>query len=716
MFEGNSIRLQPLADGLVELVFDRRGEAINKFDARTVAELREAVAVLAADTGLRGVLITSPKDVFIVGADITEFGATFQQSAEAITAGVRRSNEVFVALEDLPVPTVAALNGYALGGGLELALAATLRVMSTAAQVGVPEVKLGLFPGFGGTVRLARVAGLETAMRWVATGTPADARTAHAAGVVEAVAEPEALRDEALALLRRCVAGEVDWRAQVARKRSALPGDAATFAATAQQVLEELAPRLGRHQPAAPMALAMMAEGASQPRDEALRLEAEAFGRVARTQAAASLVRTFLNEQAVRKAAKKQAAGAKAPARAAVLGAGIMGGGIAFSSALAGIPVRMKDIRADQLDLGMTEAAKQLGRRVQAGRLPQAKADAVLAAITPQLDDAGLDAADLVVEAIVERLAVKQQVLAALEPQLRPDALIATNTSSLRLADIARPLARPQNLVGMHFFNPVPAMPLVEVVRGPQTSDAAVAAAVAYSLAMKKTPIVVADGPGFLVNRVLTAYFNAFNELVAEGVDFTAIDRAMESFGWPMGPAWLNDVVGMDTGAHVGDVITAGHPARMRAIEANPVHRMVRAGRLGQKSGAGFYRYERDAAGKPRRSADPAAQALLADLAPGGFTPMADEAIVERLMLPLLAEAIAALEDGSVASAAELDMALLLGVGFPAWLGGPLQYADWLGAAELLRRLEAHAAHGPAYAPPELLRQMAAQQRRFHPL
>uniref|UniRef100_UPI0005B76921 enoyl-CoA hydratase-related protein n=1 Tax=Pseudacidovorax intermedius TaxID=433924 RepID=UPI0005B76921 len=205
MFEGNSIRLQPLADGLVELVFDRRSEAINKFDARTVAELREAVALLAADAGLRGVLITSPKDVFIVGADITEFGVTFQQNAEAITAGVRRSNEVFVALEDLPVPTVVAINGYALGGGLELALAATLRVMSTAAQVGVPEVKLGLFPGFGGTVRLARVAGLETAMRWVATGTPADARTAHAAGVVEAVAEPEALRDEALALLRRCV-------------------------------------------------------------------------------------------------------------------------------------------------------------------------------------------------------------------------------------------------------------------------------------------------------------------------------------------------------------------------------------------------------------------------------------------------------------------------------------------------------------------------------
>ncbi|MFP5472256.1 MAG: 3-hydroxyacyl-CoA dehydrogenase NAD-binding domain-containing protein, partial [Gammaproteobacteria bacterium] len=454
MFEGNSIRLHPLADGLVELVFDRRGEAINKFDARTVAELREAVALLAADAGLQGVLVTSPKDVFIVGADITEFGATFQQSAEAITAGVRRSNEVFVALEDLPVPTVVAINGYALGGGLELALAATLRVMSTAAQVGVPEVKLGLFPGFGGTVRLARVAGLETAMRWVATGTPADARTALAASVVDAVAEPEALRDEALALLRRCVAGDVDWRAQVARKHAALPGDATAFAATVQQVLADLAPRLGRHQPAAPMALAMMAEGASQPRDEAMRLEAEAFGRVARTQAAASLVRTFLNEQAVRKAAKKQAAGARAPARAAVLGAGIMGGGIAFSSALAGIPVRMKDIRADQLDLGMTEAARQLGRRVQAGRLSQAKADAVLAAITPQLDDAGLDAADLVVEAIVERLEVKQQVLAALEPQLRPDALIATNTSSLRLADIAKPLARPQNLVGMHFFNP----------------------------------------------------------------------------------------------------------------------------------------------------------------------------------------------------------------------------------------------------------------------
>lgn len=722
-YTGQSLRLEALPgeDGLVELCFDRQGEAINKLDERTVAEFREATAWLAAEAAagrLRGVLLSSAKEVFIVGADITEFGALFAQPPGEIAAGVRAKNEIFCAFEDLPVPSVVALNGFALGGGLELALAASHRVMSQAAQVGVPEVKLGLFPGFGGTVRLCRVAGPETAIAWVAGGQPAKAEAALQAGVVDAVARPEALRETALQWLRDAasggatgkVAGPLDWQAAQQRKRVAVP-----LTASGVQELFDAALRRLDAQPAARAAVAMMARAALLPRAEALTLEAQAFAAITQTQAAHGLVQVFLNEQAVKKRGRALAK-AGAPARElAVLGAGTMGGGIAYAAALRGTPVVLKDIAPAALDAGLGEAARLLDRQVRAGRLGQDKADAVLARIQARSDDQGMDRVDLLIEAIVERLEVKRSVLGALEDSLPADAVIASNTSSLRIADIGRDLRHPERLVGMHFFNPVPAMPLVEVVRGPRSSDAAVARAVAQAQAMGKTPIVVRDVPGFLVNRLVTPYVNAFLQLLADGADFQAVDRAMEAFGWPMGPAWLQDVVGMDVGLHVGEVIAAGYPGRMPAPQRHAVRAMVQAGRHGQKNGRGFYAWAPDATGKLQRTPDPDAQALVAGLQAGGPRHFDDAEIVDRLMLPLLLEAALALDEGVVDSAAELDMALLLGLGFPAHTGGALKYADWLGLPELLARCERHAALGPAYQPGAALRRLAADGGRFYP-
>ncbi|MBO9687577.1 MAG: fatty acid oxidation complex subunit alpha FadB [Mitsuaria chitosanitabida] len=725
MFQGQSLRLTRLggedgltgAEGLVELCFDRQGEAINKLDERTVAEFRHAVGLLteaaaSATAPLRGMLVTSAKEVFIVGADITEFGRMFQQSPGAIAEDVYAKNRLFCAFEDLPVPSVVAINGFALGGGLELALAGALRVMSSSARIGVPEVKLGLFPGFGGTVRLSRVADPRTAVDWVAGGRNQSAEQALAAGVVDQVTEPRSLRETAIAMLRRAAAGDLRWQAAQQAKRGAAPRDAALvdFIETTLQTLSE--PRL-RHQPAARIAVEMMGRASSLPRDEALRLEAEAFAAVTQTQAAHGLVQVFLNEQAVRKRAKRRAPAQ--PARElAVLGAGVMGGGIAFTAALRGTPVRLKDIAPAALEAGLGEAAKQLNRQVAQGRIAREQAERVLASIRAQQDDAGFGEVDLVIEAIVERLAVKQQVLGALEGALRPDAVIASNTSSLRIADIAAPLAHPERVVGMHFFNPVPAMPLVEVIRGPRTSDEAVAVAVAQGLAMGKTPIVVADCPGFLVNRLVTPYVLAFSRLVVEGADYVEVDRAMEAFGWPMGPAYLQDVVGMDVGRHVGEVIAAGYPDRMRPVDGDPIAAMVAAGRLGQKNGRGFYAYARDPSGKPLKTIDPEARALVAALQPHGARSVDDETVVERLILPMIVEAARTLEEGVVATAAELDMALLLGLGFPAHAGGILKYADWLGLARVVDRCDRHAALGPAYAPTPRLRAMAASGARFH--
>jgi 3-hydroxyacyl-CoA dehydrogenase/enoyl-CoA hydratase/3-hydroxybutyryl-CoA epimerase/enoyl-CoA isomerase len=722
MFSGKSLRLRAvdegLGEGLVELVFDREGEAINKFDARTVDELRAATAAIAqaaAAGQVRGVLVSSAKEAFIVGADITEFGAAFELAEPDLVAHVARSNEVFDAFEDLPVPSVVALNGFALGGGFEMALTGAYRVMAEPALVGLPEVKLGLFPGFGGTVRLPRVAGPATAIDWVAGGAPCSAPAARAAGAVDAVVPAAQLREAALALLRQAVAGEVDWRAAQQRKREPLPLAAAEAATLFDAALERVQRQSPKHQPAAAAAVQLMAAAARLDRRGALAAENLAFARIAKTQAAGALVQAFLSDQALKKLYKRHAQQARPVRQAAVIGAGIMGGGIAYTSALKGVPVRMKDIAAPALDAGLGEAAKQLAKRVKSGRLQQAKADAVLASITPQQDNAGFDTVDVVIEAVVERLGLKHQVLAELEAVVRPDAVIATNTSSLRVDDIAAPLARPENFVGMHFFNPVPVMPLVEVIRGRRTSDAAVSTAVGYAVAMGKTPIVVQDCPGFLVNRILTAYIRGFLQLVADGADFEQVDRVMEAFGWPMGPAYLQDVVGMDTGSHVVDVISAGYPDRMPVLADDALKQMVRHGRLGQKSGLGFYRYETDPQGKPRRSVADDSRALLAPLQVRGPQAFDDATVVDRMMLPMIVEAAHALEDGVVATPTELDQALLLGIGCPAYLGGALKYADWLGLAQVVERCDRLAALGPAYRPTARMREMAARQLTYYP-
>lgn len=713
LFKGQSLQVSLLSDGIAELCFDRQGEAINKLDERTVDEFRQATQHLAAAAAagtLSGVLLTSAKDVFIVGADITEFGRVFRGTVDAVAAGVLAKNQIFVAFEDLPVPSVAAINGFALGGGLELVLAASLRMMSEAAQVGVPEVKLGLFPGFGGTVRLSRVAGAQTAVDWVIDGRPRSAVEAAAAGVVDGVVPAGELRDAALALLRQAVAGEVDWRSAQSRKRGQVPGDVQSVFITAQAKLEPSS----AHQPAALAAVRMMQAAASLDRAGALHLEAQAFAEVTQTQAAGAMVQTFLNDQAVKKLAKARVRVAQRVDQVAVLGAGVMGGGIAATNALRGTSVRLKDIAATALEAGLAEAARLVARQVKSGRLSQVQADAVLQRIRTQTDDSGFESVDLVIEAIVEKLEVKRSVLAALESTLRPGTVIASNTSSLRIADIAASLARPENLVGMHFFNPVPAMPLVEVVRGPQTGEEALATVVGHALTMGKVPIVVADVPGFLVNRIITPYVQAFVRLVAEGADFAAIDGVMEHFGWPMGPAYLQDVVGMDVGHHVGSVIAAGYPERMLPQNADVIGALVAAGRYGQKNGRGFYVYERDASGKPVKQADPAVRELLEPLQTKGSRQFEPGEIVERMMLPMVVEAALALEEGVVGTAAELDLALLLGLGFPPHVGGALKYADWLGLAHVVQRCDAYAHLGPAYHPTSRMREMAAVGATFH--
>jgi 3-hydroxyacyl-CoA dehydrogenase/enoyl-CoA hydratase/3-hydroxybutyryl-CoA epimerase/enoyl-CoA isomerase len=709
LFLGQSIQVQPLSGGIVELRFDRRNEAINKLDVRTVDELKAATAAICKHAWVKGVLVTSAKDTFIVGADIFEFTALFARPAQDIAAFTKGQSAAFTAFDDLPVPTVTAINGLALGGGFEMALASDCRVMADGAQVGLPEVSLGLFPGFGGCVRLPRLIGAAPAIEWIMSGRARKADEAKAAGAVDFIVPPADLREVALAQLHATIASG-DWWA----RRASGHGKVAMIDTTAVAELKVNAAKTARHFPAALAAVELIERSAAASRDEALDLEAQAFGRIAKTPAASALVQLFINDQLLKKKGKAYARVARKVGRAGVLGAGIMGGGIAYTSAARGIPVIMKDIAQAALDLGKGEAKKLLHKQVVAGRMKPEKAEAIDASITPSLDYVNFETVDAVIEAVVEDMEVKKRVFAEIEAHVRPDTVLASNTSSLSIATMATDLVRPENFVGMHFFNPVPVMPLVEVIRGPKTSDAAVATIAGYVGAMGKTPVVVKDCPGFLVNRILNAYFVGFLKLIGNGADYEQVDRVMEGFGWPMGPAYLQDVVGMDTSNHVFDVIARGFPERMRLDVENAIQLMVRRCRYGQKNGQGFYRYEVSAKGRPIKLSAPDAHELINQIQPNGRIGFSDGEIVDRLMLPMVLEAAICLEEGIVETAAELDMSLILGIGFPRYLGGALKYADLMGLDTIIAKCARYAALGGAYQATERLQEMARTGSCFH--
>ena len=712
-YQGKAISCQPLGDGIVEMRFDLQGESVNKFNRLTVEEFRQVVDGLAAEAGIKGLLITSGKSVFIVGADITEFLDHFDETEEDIVAGVREQNRIFCGLEDLPFPSVVAINGYALGGGLELSLAATYRVMAAGAKVGVPETKLGIIPGYGGTVRLSRVIGADNAIEWIASGKEYRAEAALKQGAVDAVVAPEKLREAALRLLQRAIDGELDWQAKRREKLEPLKINKVEGMMAFEGAKGFIAAQAGPHYPAPIKAVEVIQQGAGLGRDEALEIEHRGLAQLAKTEVTANRVYLFLGDQYLKKMAARYGKTASKPELGAVLGAGIMGGGIAYQSASKGIPIVMKDINDQALDLGLREASKLLAKQVERKKLDPAGMGKTLSRIRATLSYDDLSQAGIVVEAVVENPKIKQQVLAELEERVSADAVVASNTSTISISRLAEGMKHPERFCGMHFFNPVHRMPLVEVIRGKQSSEEAIARTVAYAAAMGKSPVVVNDCPGFLVNRILLPYFAGFLQLLNDGVDFQRIDRVMERFGWPMGPAYLSDVVGIDTQHHAGEVMAAGFPDRMQAGGPTACDVLYESGRLGQKTGKGFYLYEPDAKGRPKKKRDPDVYELLKPLvkAPVEVT---DEAIVERMMLPMVLEAVRCLEDNIVATPQELDMALIYGIGFPPFRGGALRYADALGAAVVCEKSEGYVGLGRAYEPTERLREMARSGARFY--
>ena len=487
IYSGKALSVDILPSGTAHLIFDLEGSSVNKFNQQTLCQLQEAVAALQ-DAEVRGVIFSSAKSTFIVGADITEFTAMFRQDKEQIMEWVVAANKIFCDIEDLPVPTVSAINGVALGGGMELALATDYRVGCEQTVLGFPEVKLGILPGFGGTVRLPRLLGADNANQWISSGSQIRATQALAEGALDAVVETDRLIDAAEKIIEQCIAGKLDYMQLRQQKTSALSLQAIELMVAFDTAKALVAAKAGPNYPAPLTAVQVMQDGATLDRAGALEVEHRGFVKLARSEVAANLVQMFLNDQFLAAKAKKQLAKAADVNSAAVVGAGIMGGGIAYQSALKGTAIIMKDILPAGIELGMQEAGKLLNRQVVKGRIDSKKMVKILSSITPTLEYAGFDKVDIVVEAVIENADIKKVVLAELEAAVGTDTIIASNSSTISIDDLASALQRPQNFCGMHFFNPVPVMPLVEVIRGEHSSDETVATTVASWSRAASTP------------------------------------------------------------------------------------------------------------------------------------------------------------------------------------------------------------------------------------
>jgi len=693
-------------NGIIHVVFDRREDKVNLLTSDLLSDLGELLESVRGREDVRGLIFKSAKaENFIAGMDI-EVIASFTDAFKA-AEGARFGQIIFQKVADLPIPSACAINGVCLGGGTELALACTVRVASDSkvVKIGLPETQLGIIPGFGGTQRLPRLVGLVPSLDLILSGRTLDAKRAQRMGLVDLVVPEAYLERETIKLMLKAAAGLKRHRSLTARLVEITPPLRHFVIGRARKATEAKASP--ESYPAPFRALEAIDAAFSMPMSQGLDLEARIVGELVPTRTAKNLMWLFKSQSALKKDAGGIVALPRKVRRAAVLGAGIMGGGIAQLIADKGIPVRLRDLRGDALLAALRQASKIWREQVDRKRLSPRELRQRLGFIAPTLDETGLSRVDIVLEAVVENLDVKQKVLAAMEERIGARAVFASNTSTIPISDIAARAVRPERVVGMHFFNPVHRMPLVEVIAGQRSSPEAVSTVHALALELGKVPVVVRDSPGFLVNRILMLYFNEALRFLAEGVAIEDADRSMQAFGMPMGPFALMDEIGLDTGQHAAAVLEGAFGKRIGA--ATPIlQAIVSGGRLGKKNGRGFYHYKNG-----RRNRPDAAVPKLAGAAVALNLPV--ETLQERMVLVMVNEAAICLEDGVVREPRDVDVAMVYGTGFPPFRGGLLRYADSIGPAVLVDRLSRLAdAHGERFRPAGLLRDMVREERRFY--
>jgi 3-hydroxyacyl-CoA dehydrogenase/enoyl-CoA hydratase/3-hydroxybutyryl-CoA epimerase len=710
LYQTDNLRVEQLADGVAMLVLDLAGRSINVFTRSLFADLDQALDRVAAEPSVKLLIIRSGKGSgFLAGADLREFaGITSAVEAEAISALGQR---VFDKLAGLRVPTVAMISGPCLGGGLEFALACDYRVVidQPRTQLGLPEVELGLLPAWGGTQRLPRVVGLEHALHMILGGKRLSAREALSWGLADHLQESDA--DEPPAFLA----------SPVKRARTGLPGRTwrerlLESNALGRWLLFRGAGRLVRRRapddfPAPPEALTVVRTGLREGMAAGLAAERAAIGRLAVTPACRNLITLFFEREQARKLPEKYASYSEPPIRrVGIVGAGTMGAGIAQLAAIKGCEVVIREVNEMALAAGVLRIFALFNKAVERGVLSDEESKRRLNAIQGTTAWKGFADPDLVIEAVVEDLEAKQAVFREIEQNASPSTIIVSNTSSLSIGPLLEGLKHRGRGAGLHFFNPVHKMPLVEVVRAPQTTDATVAALVQWAIRLGKTPVVVKDSPGFVVNRVLMPYLNEAVLLVGEGMPVERVDHAMRRFGMPMGPLELLDQVGLDVAAHIAR--SMGPVFGERFAPSPAFRRLKEKGWLGQKSGIGFYRYT----GRKKRS-HAAAAAVVRDSAGGPGTSWLDSLspddqvarASEQMVCLMVNEAAACLGEGLAPDAATIDLAMVLGTGWAPHRGGPLRYGQQRGFGVIVGHLEELARQfGPRFEPGVALRRLAA--------
>jgi len=697
----NYFKLQKQTEQVATLTFDTPQSKANVFSVAALDAFGAQLDALAEEKQLKVLFIESAKEeIFIAGADLHEIKTA--EDTPTVEAFVNKGQEVFNKLEALPFATVALIDGACLGGGLEMALACTYRIATTHphTRIGFPEISLGLIPGFGGTQRLWRLIGYAAAMEVILGAKQLTGEAALEQGIVDAAVPHGYLPFKKEALTRDLLAEK-----RIAPERSGpkwYEGFAPVRSAIAAAASKKVREKTQGHYPAPPALIEVLQTSFGTPLDEGLATERAAVTRLALTPESKNLIRLFLISETL----KHETFGTEPPAsvrHAALAGAGTMGSGIAWALDNQRIDVRFK-VRS------VPSAAKALVkiRGIYETMKTHHKIDRRhirlnMDRITYAVDDAGFGRSDIVIEAVSEEIDVKKTVYRTFESLLKPEAIIATNTSSISITALAEGLAHPERFIGMHFFNPVERMPLVEVIPGAMTSDATVATVITLVRTMGKTPIRVKDSPGFLVNRILLPYLKEAALMFEAGESVEKIDRALKQFGMPMGALLLIDEVGLDIGSEVAGVLHNAYGERMAMSPL--LDKMVQKGWLGKKSGTGFYNHTRK-----HPTLNPGVDTLQE-----GTERLDDRTIVERALYIMINEASRCLEEEVVADAAHLDMAMVLGTGFPPFRGGVLRYADSVGIPQIVETLQTLAAtYGSRFEPSALLRSMVQKRETFY--
>ncbi len=653
-------------DNIVWLGFDKAGASTNVLSSYIMAELYERLAELEAIQPRAIIIHSLKKSGFIAGADIKEF--TELTDEEQAYELIRSGQKVFDRLAAMPVPTIALINGFALGGGLELALACDYRIVidDDSARLGLPEVQLGIHPGFGGTVRATQLVGPQAALDMMLTGRGLRPKAAKRIGLVDQVVPRRHLERAAVNM-----AMKPPPKHKLGRKEKAM-NSAMMRPLIAKMSIKQVAKKARKEHYPAPYAIIDLWKNYAS--DPALMYEKEArsIARLMCTPTSRNLVRVFLLQDRLKALATDKTF---KPEHVHVIGAGVMGGDIAAWCALRGMTVTLQDREAKYIGPAIARAHTLFKKKLRRPHLVQAAADRLM----PDVDATGVDNADVVIEAIFENTEAKQALYKSLEPRMKPDAILATNTSSIRLEELATVLHRPERLIGLHFFNPVAKMPLIEVIHGKQTDQQEVAKGLSFAKRIGRLPLPCRSAPGFVVNRILFPYMIEAMRIGGEGVPLDVIDRAAMQFGMPMGPVELADTVGLDVCLHVANVFASEFGMEI----PDRLSQMVERKDLGKKTGRGFYAWKKGKPVKPKTKDDSAP----ADL-------------VDRLMLPFVNEAAACLREGIVDDADLLDGGVIFGTGFAPFTGGPINYARDRGVNNLVTRLNDLAGrYGERFAP-----------------